>query len=419
LRLIFGMNQIASAIGDANARSIALGCGTLALMIGLNVWSRGALRVYCAIIGIVAGSAAGLAVGNVNVGVNFSVADLTIVAWPGILSAFPSFRIELLIPFAVTGLACCLRAMGDITNAQRTNDPDWVRPDMVSLRNGIAADGAATIFSAAIGGFGGNTFSASIGMASATGVTSRIIGFWMAAILILLSMFPVVAWVLVAIPHQVLGATLVFNSCFIVVSGLQIITSRLLDARKSFIIGIALVLSLSRDIFPSFYANLPHYLQPFVNSDLTIGVVPALLLNALFRIGITRRQKITLAPGADVHGAIRVFLEEQGGRWGARRSIVEWAIFGAAQACESIIEHCHVTGPITVEASFDEFNLDVRIVYQGDLLTLEESQPSIDEVIDSDDGMRRLAGLLLKRNADGVRTIRAADKSIVEFRFQH
>ena len=104
---------------------------------------------------------------------------------------------------------------------------------------------------------------------------------------------------------------------------------------------------------------------------------------------------------------------------GARRSIIERAIFGAAQACESIIEHCHVNGPITVEASFDEFNLDVRIVYQGDLLTLEESQPSIDEVIDSDDGMRRLAGLLLKRNADGVRTIRAADKSIVEFRFQH
>src|SRR5262249_56715217 len=111
----------------------------------------------------------------------------------------------------------------------------------------------------------GKPLSGRMGMASASGVTWRIIGFWMAAILILLSMFPVVAWVLVAIPHQVLGATLVFNSCFIVVSGLQIITSRLLDARKRFIIGIALVLSLSRDIFPSFYANLPHYLQPFVN----------------------------------------------------------------------------------------------------------------------------------------------------------
>jgi xanthine permease XanP len=419
LRLIFGLNQVASAPGDSNAQSIAVGCGTFALMVGLNVWSRGALRMYCAIIGIIAGYAASIAIGNIDAGANFSPGDLAIIAWPSFLSAFPRFRAELIIPFAITGLACCLRAMGDITNAQRTNDRDWVRPDMISLRNGITADGAATMLSAAIGGIGGNTFSASVGMASATGVASRVIGIWMAAILIVLSMFPAVAWVLVAAPRPVLGATLVFNACFIVSSGLQIITSRLLDARKTFIIGIGLLLSLSRDIFPGLYLSFPDYLQPFVSSDLTIGVLPALVLNALFRIGITRRQKIVLASDANMHDSIRLFLEEQGARWGARRNIIERAIFGTAQALESIGEYCNVKGPITVEASFDEFNLDVRLTYQGDPLTLEESKPSVDEIRDSDEGMRRLAGFLLKRNADSVRTARTGNKSIIEFRFQH
>jgi xanthine permease XanP len=419
LRLIFGLNQVPSAPSRMNAQSIAVGCGTFALMVGLNVWSRGALRMYCAIIGIIAGYAAGIAVGDINSDANVSLGDLAIMAWPGISSAFPTFRIELVIPFAITGLACCLRAMGDITNAQRTNDQDWVRPDMVSLRNGVTADGAATILSAAIGGLGGNTFSASVGMASATGVASRVVGIWMAVILIVLSMFPAVAWVLVATPRPVLGATLIFSSCFIVSSGLQIITTRLLDARKTFIIGIALLLSLSRDIFPGLYLSFPDYLQPFVSSDLTVGVVPALVLNALFRIGITRRQKIVLASDANVHDSIRVFLEEQGARWGARRNIIERAIFGTAQACESIVEHCNAKGPITVEASFDEFNLDVRLTYQGDPLTLEESRPSVDEIVDSDEGMRRLAGFLLKRNADSVRTYCNGDKSIIEFRFQH
>jgi NCS2 family nucleobase:cation symporter-2 len=419
LRLIFGLNQVASAPADINAQSVALGCGTFALMVGLNVWSGGALRMYCAIIGIIAGYAAGIAVGNINADASFSPADLAIVAWPGLLGAFPSFRAELIIPFAITGLACCLRAMGDITNAQRTNDRDWVRPDMISLRNGITADGAATMLSAVIGGLGGNTFSASVGMASATGVTSRVIGIWMAAILIVLSIFPAVAWVLVATPRPVLGATLIFNSCFIVSSGLQIITTRLLDARKTFIIGIALLLSLSRDIFPGLYLSFPDYLQPFVSSDLTIGVLPALVLNALFRIGITRRQKIVLAADGNPHDAIRVFLEEQGARWGARRNIVERAIFGTAQALESITEHCNVKGPITVEAAFDEFNLDVRVTYDGDPLILQERRPSVDEIRDSDEGMRRLAGFLLKRNADSVRTSCAGNRSIIEFRFQH
>jgi xanthine permease XanP len=419
LRLIFGLNEVASAPGDTNAQSIAVGCGTLALMIGLNVWSRGVLRMYCAIIGIIAGYAASIAIGNINADANFSPGDLTIIAWPNVVSAFPRFRAELIIPFAITGLACCLRAMGDITNAQRINDRDWVRPDMISLRNGITADGAATMLSAAIGGIGGNTFSASVGLASATGVAARVIGIWMGAILIVLSVFPAVAWVLVTTPRPVLGATLIFNACFIVSSGLQVITSRLLDARKTFIIGIALLLSLSRDIFPGFYLSVPEYLHPFVSSDLTIGVLPALVLNALFRIGITRRQKILLASDANAHESIRVFLEEQGARWGARRNVIERAIFGTAQAVESISEHCNVKGPITVEASFDEFNLDVRLTYQGDPLTLEKDRPSVDEIRDSDEGMRRLAGFLLKRNADSVRISRSGDQSIIEFRFHH
>jgi xanthine permease XanP len=421
LRLIFGLslNQAGSAAGDTNARSVAIGGGTFALMVGLNIWSRGALRMYCAIIGIVTGYAAGIALGDLNADANFSLGDLTIMAWPTLLGVVPTFRAELIIPFAITGLACCLRAMGDITNAQRTNDQDWVRPDMVSLRNGITADGAATMLSAAIGGLGGNTYSASVGMASASGVNSRIIGIWMAAILIVLSIFPAVSWVLVSTPRPVLGATLIFSSCFILSSGLQVITSRLLDARKTFIIGTALLLSLSRDIFPGLYLSFPDYLQPFVASDLTVGVLPALLLNALFRIGVKRRQKLVLAPDDDAHDAIRAFLLEQGGRWGARRNIIDRAIFGTAQAFESIGLHCNVTGPITIEASFDEFNLDVRLTYEGDPLTMEETMPSVDEITDSDEGMRRLAGFLLKRNADDVRISRTGSKSTIQFRFQH
>src|SRR5262249_9886449 len=180
-----------------------------------------------------------------------------------------------------------------------------------------------------------------------------------------MALFPPVAAALVSIPRPVAGAALLFSSCFILTNALQIITSRLLDARKTFIIGLSLTLSLSRDIFPDLYRDLPDALQPMVASGLIIGVIAALLLNAIFRIGVKTRVSVMFTPGADEPETIRSFLEQQGAHWGARRDVIERAIFGATQAIESISEHCNPEGPITIEVSFDEFNLDVQISYRG------------------------------------------------------
>jgi NCS2 family nucleobase:cation symporter-2 len=220
-------------------------------------------------------------------------------------------------------------------------------------------------------------------------------------------------------PRAVVGAAFLFTACFIMTSGLQIITSRLLDARRTFIIGIALTLSLGHEIFPALYQSAPAALAPFVGSGLVIGLIIALLLNALFRIGMRTRASITIPQGAAAHDAVRGFLEQQGAKWGARRDVVERAIFGTAQAEESIVEHCNVQGPVTVEASFDEFNLDIRLSWQGDDFVLPESRPTDEQIRETDEGMRLLAGFLIQRNADRVRASRRGDRAVLEFHFQH
>jgi NCS2 family nucleobase:cation symporter-2 len=232
-------------------------------------------------------------------------------------------------------------------------------------------------------------------------------------------MFPIASAALVATPRPVIGASLLFTSCFVVVSGLQIITSRLLDPRRTFVIGLALILSLSHDLFPQMYRDLPPLFQPFVGSGLAIGLISALLLNALFRIGVKSRAAMTMTPDASAHDTIREFLEQHGARWGARRDVIERAVFGTAQSIESIVEHCGVQGPISIEAWFDEFNLDVRISYQGEDFTLSDRRPTDDQIRDTDEGVRLLAGYLIQRNADRVRAQRSADRAVLEFHFQH
>ena len=73
-------------------------------------------------------------------------------------------------------------------------------------------------------------------------------------------------------------------------------------------------------------------------------------------------------------------------------------------------------GPIRIDARFDEFNLDLQMAYRGDPIELPERRPSNKEIIETDDGHRRLAGYMLRRNADRVATSR---KGLLQFHFDH
>src|SRR5262249_59297950 len=113
-----------------------------------------------------------------------------IMALPPRPNSLPSFSVDLMLPFMIGALACCLRGMGDITNCQKINDRDWIRPDLTSIRNGIVADGVGTIAASFLGTLGSSTYSSSVGMSTAVGVTARVIGFWTGGLLVVLSLFP-------------------------------------------------------------------------------------------------------------------------------------------------------------------------------------------------------------------------------------
>jgi xanthine permease XanP len=418
VRSVFGYD--ASTL-QATARSteLIISGGTLALMIGLNLWGKGRVRMLCGIIGVVCGYVAAVAFGVVDPAAMRVLAGAPWFALPPWQPKLPDFRPDLFIPFVAAALTCALRGMGDISVAQKINDRDWIRPEMTSIRNGIAANGVSTVLAGLAGGIGGNTQSSGIGMSNAAGVTSRWVAFWLGGMLVVCSFVPVVSGVLVAMPRAVIGAVFIFTSSFITVNGLQIITSRLLDARRTFIVGIAFTASLGHEIYPALYQKAPPVLQPFVSSGLVVGLITALLLNAIFRIGVKTRASVSLAPDTDNHDAVRAFLEQQGAKWGARRDVIERAIFGTAQSVESLVEHCNVQGPISLEASFDEFNLDVRLSYQGDDFALPERRPTDDQIRESDEGLRLLAGYLIQRNADRVRASRKGDGTVLDFHYQH
>jgi len=220
-------------------------------------------------------------------------------------------------------------------------------------------------------------------------------------------------------PRAVMVPALLFAGTFIIINGIQVIASRLLDVRRSLVIGLSLVAGASADIFPALAASVPKAIAPLIGSSLTFGTMIALGLNLLFRIGVKRKASVTIeSPQAGSQKA-EEFFAKQGGAWGARPDIVKRATFAVVQLVEAVAENCEQHGPITVTASFDEFNLDVRIEYEGALLEFPDRRPSDREIRESEDGVRRLAGFMLRHNADRVRSERANGKSVAQFHFDH
>ena len=230
---------------------------------------------------------------------------------------------------------------------------------------------------------------------------------------------PVGATVFVIIPGAVVGATLVFASCLVFINGLLIITSRLLDARRTFVIGLSFMLGLAVDVLPGAFAGLPPAVRLFTSSSLLLGTLSALLLNVVFRLGVRRTAKLTVRPRYVDADQIEKFMESHGAAWGARRDVIDRAKYNLAQSLETIIEGCQPQSDVDVEATFDEFSLDVQVSYSGAPLELPSERPSLDEIAESDAGHRLLAGFLLRQFADRVQVMHKGGRSTILFHFDH
>jgi xanthine permease XanP len=392
---------------------------TLATMIALNVWGKGIARMLCALFGLAAGYVAAAA-GGLLEGKQFAaVADAPWIGLPGFGHMSWSFDSTLALPFAVACLAVSMKAIGTITMCQRMNDADWVRPDMGSARRGVLADGAATLIAGAMGAVGTNTSTPSVGLASATGVASRKVAIAAGVIFLLLGLTPKLSALLAVMPRSVMVAALLFAVSFIIINGLQVMTSRLLDARRTLVIGLSIVAGGAVEVFPSLALGAPTPIVPLIASSLAFSTLIALLLNLLFRIGVKKTVTLTVQHEQIDPQKIENFFKEQGSTWGARPEVVNRATFGVLQLLDAIREHCWRDGSLTVTGSFDEFNLDVRISYEGEALEFPEKRPSNRDIVTNENGARLLAGFMLRRCADRLRSQWKDGRALVHLHYEH
>ncbi|MGE0664924.1 MAG: uracil-xanthine permease family protein [Sphingomonadales bacterium] len=364
--------------GAAGPLEMAASGIALATIIGVAIWGRLALRSLAVLVGVATGCAAyvGLELSLGDIAAAASDVAFTLPAWPLFVPSFPP---AFLPGFLIGALACFIRAIADLTACQQLADPNWKSPDFRRIGAGTLADGMGTVVAGIAGVLGTNTYSGSVGLAAANGVIARRVGVAAGIGWIVLGLVPGAASLLYAIPAGILGAACFYSATFTIKMGIGMLAQRLVDARRTIIIGAAIVISvLTPDLRA--YVDLPSLGQQVMNSPLAVAMIAALALNAVLRLGISKdaRLRWRMAEGP---GALREFAEAQGRAWAARVDLIrrvgnfleEFALL-APRVVEPGAE-------VAIELRYDETGMRIELAWQGEALDLQRTINA-----ESDDG---------------------------------
>ncbi|AOI88854.1 uracil-xanthine permease family protein [Burkholderia pseudomultivorans] len=261
----------------ASAQNLTLSCLVLGTIILLNrvpiVWVRSTALVIALVIGYLAAAFLGrLDFTGMHQAALFQI--------PTPLHFGIGFSWSLFIPMLIIYLVTSLEAIGDVTATSKISKepvegPVW----MQRIKGGVLVNGANSLLAGVFNTFPSSVFAQNNGVIQITGVASRYVGIWIAGMLVVLGLFPVVAGALQAVPEPVLGGAAMVMFGAVAASGINILAGIHLDRRALLIIAVSLALGLGVSQVPDILNSLPHALKNVLESGVATGGVCALVMN--------------------------------------------------------------------------------------------------------------------------------------------
>ena len=394
--------------------SVITGLVTLATIIACTIWLKGSKRFFAMLLGCAAGYAAA-ALGELGsfaevVG-QASMVDLPQLRMPS-LSLEPSF----LAGYAIVAMIAAVDNMGVIISTDRLDDAEWSRPDVGQISRGVSSLGATTIFSSLLGGTHLGLSSTNIGLAFATGVTSRVVGITAGLIMAGIAFFPAALALVIAMPDPVLGGILAFAASHFIVAGAQLSLSRMMSPRRMLVVGLPIATGIAVLTTSRLGVGMTGIAAILIQSPLMSASIVAIVLNGLMRIGIAQKATITLVSGAGRHEQVEEALTEWGEMWGLKPATALNASSAVNQLLESVADLAE--GDIRLEARHDDVRLDLSVLYSGQPMAFPDRAPTADELMNDDDAMGRMAGWLVRNLADRATAFRRGDEQGVLLRFE-
>ena len=244
-----GGGEAAKAAGTfGSIEYVGLSALVLAVIIFFNRSNNHYLRMSSIVIGLAIGYVVSWAMGMVN----FSdIPDFGNLNIPIPFKYGVSFDLSAIVSLGLVYLITAIEAYGDITaNSLISGQPVEGEKFMKRASGGILADGFNSMLAGVFNSFPNSIFAQNNGMIQLTGVASRYVGYFIAGMLLLLGLFPVVGLVFSLMPEPVLGGATLLMFGTVAAAGIRIIASQDINRKATLVIAISFSFGLSVELVP-------------------------------------------------------------------------------------------------------------------------------------------------------------------------
>ncbi|MEA2821909.1 MAG: uric acid transporter [Bradyrhizobium sp.] len=265
--------------GYGQLQGLGIALFVLLVILGLIKWGSGFVANVAVLLGIVAGAGLASVLGVMH------FEKVAAASWGAIVIPFrfgiPQFHLVPIVTMCIVMIVVMIEslgmflALGEIT--AKTIDRD-------ALTRGLRADGVGTLLGGIFNTFPYTSFSQNVGLVGITGVRSRWVTVAGGCIMLLLGLLPKMAALVEAVPLVVLGGAGLVMFGMVAATGARILTA--VDFRNNrfnlFVVAISVGFGMIPLAAPNFFRNLPHDLQPLLESGILLCALVAVMLNAFF-----------------------------------------------------------------------------------------------------------------------------------------
>ncbi|MGR5286216.1 nucleobase:cation symporter-2 family protein [Vibrio maritimus] len=280
-----GVTDIAGGVGAedfGSATNLLLGSLVLGTIVALNMSRNIMVRLSSILVGLLVGWLVALMIGKASM-VDFASQPLLSIPVP--FKYGFAFDWHAFVPIAFIYLITAIESTGDLTaNCMFSKQPISGSGYLQRIKGGVLADGINSLIAATFNTFPNTTFSQNNGVIHLTGIASRYIGYFIAGILFVLGMFPILGAVLMTIPKPVLGGATLVMFGTVAAAGIKIIANEELDRRKIMTIAISFGLGLGVMLVPDLLKEAPKLVQTVLGSPVTMSGIAALTMAGLLSL---------------------------------------------------------------------------------------------------------------------------------------
>ncbi|MFI3261835.1 MAG: nucleobase:cation symporter-2 family protein [Rikenellaceae bacterium] len=240
------------------------------------------LRMSSIVIGLVIGYLVSYFTGMVDFS---SVTDFGGINIPTPFKYGLDFEWTSFISISIIYLITSLEAYGDITaNSMISGEPIEGKEFTKRASGGILADGFNSFLAGVFNSFPNSIFAQNNGLIQLTGIGSRYVGYYIAAMLLILALFPAIGIVFSLMPEPVLGGATLLMFGTVAAAGIRIISGQTLNRRTTLVLALSLSLGIGVELVPEILSQLPEAIRNIFSSGITTGGIVAILSNVLIRI---------------------------------------------------------------------------------------------------------------------------------------